>query len=281
MMSQADIRAALRARLRACDLCPNACGVDRSQGQTGLCGVDDSPAVYQNFMHYGEERTLVPAFVINLCGCGLSCPTCPERCRFGQKRLPTGSPEHYAAALKGYFERRQMPKSLEWIGGEPSAQILFVLETSWALKAMMPDGPRIYLNTNGYFDIGLLDMMAGAIDGFVFDLKCAPACTGIVGGHADYYDVVTGVIARAYALYPEHIIIRHLVMPGHVSCCTAHVLDWCVAHVPGAAINLMTGFENFETGASLSAQDRADALDLMRRMARAGDMINGEWVNGH
>lgn len=274
-MTREEICRALAERMQACDLCPSNCGVDRSQGQIGACGVGDSPAVYQNFMHYGEERAIIPAFVINLCGCGLACPTCPERLRFGQKRLPTGSPDAYAAALCNYFEHRQMPKTVEWIGGEPTAQIKFVLETSWCLKERLPEGPLIYLNTNGYFDIALLDMMAGAIDGFVFDLKCMPACTSIVGGNHDYFDVVTRVISRAASLYPEHIIIRHLVMPGHVSCCTAPVLEWCISHVPGASLNVMTGFQDFERGTALPDSDRASALALMHRLGRPHDMIDG------
>lgn len=277
-MTHDEIRDALRNRMTACDLCPNRCGADRTCGQTGLCGVDDTPSVYQNFMHYGEEMPLIPAFVINLCGCSLSCPTCPERVRFGQKRLPVGSPAGYAAALKSYFGRRQMPKAVEWIGGEPSAQIAFVLETSWRLKEIMDPCPLIYLNTNGYFDLGLLDRMQGAIDGFVFDLKCMPGCEAVVGGHADYFDVVTRVMMRAAALYPEHLIIRHLVMPGHVSCCTARVLAWCVSHVPAACLNLMTGFEDFESGLALPEADRQAALEVMRRMAREGDMINGQSI---
>ena len=37
----------------------------------------------------------------------------------------------------------------------------------------------------------------------------------------------------------EDFTIRHLIMPGHVECCTAPVLDWIVAYMPEAPVNIM------------------------------------------
>ncbi len=35
------------------------------------------------------------------------------------------------------------------------------------------------------------------------------------------------------------MIIRHLVLPGHVECCTRRVLEWIAKNTPNALVNIM------------------------------------------
>lgn len=263
-------------RLESCDLCPNRCGINRWNGETGVCGITAQPAIYQHFVHVGEEITLIPSFIINMAGCSLSCPTCPERCRF-DGRLPITTPQKYAAALQRHFDKTQMPKSIQWIGGEPSCQIHFVLETSLYLKSGLSTCPPIYLNTNGYFDINLLDDMEGIIDGFVFDLKCEKGCFEITGHTQDYFDVVTEVIKKAGTRFPS-IIIRHLVMPGHVHCCTENIVLWCRQNMPQATFNLMTGFQDFRSEAevqSLCTEEKEKAIQILAQTKMEHCLLDG------
>ena len=266
--------------MKSCDLCPRRCGCDRSAGHCGVCRNTDAPRIYQHFLHFGEEITIVPAFIINMAGCNLHCPTCPERCRFEQKPLAVGTPEHYARAMAGYFRRTQMPKSIEWIGGEPSTQILFVLETSWVLKSILSPCPPIYLNTNAYFDAELLDMMAGAIDSFVFDLKCVDACAPNIVMADDYWQQATTVIRKAAEIFENPGIIRHLVMPGHVECCTKPILDWCRLYVPEMTFNLMTTFQDFRSKHSgpdhLPDSDKSLAIRMLEESGLRHCMIDGK-----
>ncbi len=248
-------------------MCPNRCGCDRLNGETGICGNDANPSIYQHFVHMGEEISIVPAFIINMAGCSLDCPTCPEKCRFHQAKIPVGSPEHYADMMAAYFKKKQMPKSIEWIGGEPSTQLLFVLETSRRLKEILPDCPTIYLNTNAYFDPDLLDYMHGIIDAFVFDLKCTESCSHIVGNFPDYVKTAKEVIRRGVREFLGEHIVRHLVMPGHVDCCTKPIIDWCQANIPDVTFNLMTTFRDFRTDVTgplcLGKEEAERAKDLV------------------
>jgi putative pyruvate formate lyase activating enzyme len=43
------------------------------------------------------------------------------------------------------------------------------------------------------------------------------------------------VTARNHRLASEQceILLRHLVLPGHIECCTKPVLDWVQANIPG------------------------------------------------
>ena len=281
MKSIEEITKILSNRLQSCDLCPNRCGCNRLLGQKGLCNNTDTPAIYQHFLHAGEEITLVPAFIINMSGCSLSCPTCSESCRFGKNILPVICAEKYAQAMVGYFKRHGMPKSIEWIGGEPSTQIHFVLKTSWYLKKLGVSVP-IYLNTNAYFDVALLDLMHGIIDGFVFDLKCSESCQNITGGFSNYYNTATQVITRAINEFEGGHILRHLVMPGHVECCTKPIIDWCRIHIPNVIFNLMTTFHDFRPDAtifSLPDCDAAKSIELAKSAGLTNLMINGNYIN--
>src|ERR1700744_5141460 len=38
------------------------------------------------------------------------------------------------------------------------------------------------------------------------------------------------------------LIVRHLLMPGHVECCWRPVAEWLAAHLPGVKVNLRSGF---------------------------------------
>ena len=51
-------RAAL-ARLARCDLCPRNCGVDRTAGETGFCGIGRKARIASYHLHFGEEAPLV------------------------------------------------------------------------------------------------------------------------------------------------------------------------------------------------------------------------------
>ena len=118
-------------------------------------------------MHVGEEYSIIPAFIINMAGCNLTCPTCPERERWNHLLRPLPA-EAYARALISHFDKTSWPKSIEWIGGEPSTQMPYVFDTTWSMRALHPELPTVYLNTNAYFSPFLNPMLAGtgAIDAF-------------------------------------------------------------------------------------------------------------------
>ncbi len=274
-----------KQRLQSCDLCPRQCHVDRTQGECGFCGNDATPRIYQHFMHLGEEITIVPAFIINMAGCNLTCPTCPERFRFASQRLPIHDAESYAQRLAQYFINKRMPKSLEWIGGEPSVQLPFILQTSEQLHKIMGNTcPQILLNTNGYFDANLLNEMKGTIDGFVFDLKCLPSCQKEITGAEDYWETVTPVILRAYQIFDGPYIVRHLVMPGHTICCTRPIIEWCRQNIPRACFNLMTGFEDFRpervATREITRQERENARQWFMDAHFENCLLDGSYFNG-
>ena len=233
-------------------------------------------------MHVGEEYSIIPAFIINMAGCNLTCPTCPERERWNHLLRPLPA-EAYARALISHFDKTSWPKSIEWIGGEPATRMPYGFDATWAMRALHPELPTVYLNTNAYFSPFLNPMLAGsgAIDAFVFDLKASPPCARHITGASDYFDAVSHNILELARLMPRapHIL-RHLVMPGHVECCTVPILEWCKKNVPDLCFNLMTTFHDFRRPPSIPAVLPQNEADLAIHFAKSSELphllINGD-----
>ena len=68
-----------RARMRACELCPRKCGVDRQAGETGFCRTGRRAWVASYDAHFGEEAPLVGSGgsgTIFFTHCNLNCNFC-------------------------------------------------------------------------------------------------------------------------------------------------------------------------------------------------------------
>ena len=70
----------LKSYYRACRLCPHHCGVDRTRGETGICGLGNSITLARALPHHGEEPPISGPR-----GAGtLFFSSCNLRCRFCQ-----------------------------------------------------------------------------------------------------------------------------------------------------------------------------------------------------
>ncbi|HIR09864.1 MAG TPA: radical SAM protein, partial [Candidatus Avoscillospira stercoripullorum] len=62
-----------------CTLCPRRCGVDRTAGERGFCGMGDTPRIARAAVHYGEEPAIAGSFgagAVFFSGCSLGCVYC-------------------------------------------------------------------------------------------------------------------------------------------------------------------------------------------------------------
>jgi putative pyruvate formate lyase activating enzyme len=129
--------------------------------------------------------------------------------------------------------------------------------------------PTVF-NSNFYLTPEAVALLDDAIDIYLPDLKFGPArgpesCGERVGGMPDYWEIVTGCIDTLYR-QGKRIIVRHLLMPGHTTCCTVPVLRWLAAR-PGLEVSLLTQYlapahARDELAATLAPADIADALNL-------------------
>ena len=259
--------------LTDCHLCPFRCGTARAEAR-GVCRVGADSYIASEMLHLGEEEMLRPAHAIFFSGCTASCTFCTAA-RFAFR--PTYGVVVAPAQLAERVVQRQQQgaRSLCFIGGDPAPHIPFILATLEALGQRRTI-PAVF-NSNFYLTDAALDLLDGAIDIYLPDLKFGPAvgphsCGERIGGMPDYWHVVTGCIDRVYR-QGKQVIVRHLLMPGHHECCTAPVLHWLAAR-PGLQVSLLTQYlaprqVKGELAGSLTEGEIEGARDLATRLGLA------------
>ena len=213
-----------------CNLCPRGCGVDRTQGQTGFCRCPDKALVAKTMIHKWEEPALAGSRgsgAIFFSGCTLGCSFCQNRAISAE---PVGT-EMDAGMLR---------KAMEDLIAEGAENIDLVTPTQFlptilpALEQPLPV-PVVY-NCGGYEREETIRQLSGKVDIFLPDLKYAEdSLAGALSGAPDYFPVaarairamveVAGPVRWQGGRLKKGVVIRHLILPGHVEN-SLKVLDW-------------------------------------------------------
>jgi putative pyruvate formate lyase activating enzyme len=255
-----------QAQLEECTLCPHRCGSVRATAK-GRCHVGRTSYIASEMLHMGEEEALRPAHAIFFSGCTATCHFCTAaRFAFHPTYGVAVTPVQLAARI--LQRQAEGARSLCFIGGDPAPHIPFILATLAEVGERLTI-PAVF-NSNFYLTESALDLLAGAIDIYLPDLKFGPSagassCGERIGGMPDYWPVVTGCIERVWR-EGKRVIVRHLLMPGHFDCCTTPVLHWLAQH-PGIEVSLLTQYlapanARGELANVLAPADIAAAFDL-------------------
>ncbi|MGH7109526.1 MAG: hypothetical protein ACREFK_03775 [Stellaceae bacterium] len=208
-----------RRSLRRCDLCARRCGVDRTHGERGVCGLGPEATVADAYLHVGEEAEIAPAFTLALAGCGL-------RCRFCQQYLLL-APEQVAgrrldAAIRG-DAGLSTARSLSFNGGNPDENLHAVLR----FLAGAPERLTVPLvwKTHSYVLPHSIRLLDGVVDCYLPDLKWGnDRCGRKLSRVVDYPRIAAAAITEM-ARQGVPVIVRILIVPGHADCCHLPTLD--------------------------------------------------------
>ncbi len=226
------------SQLAECRLCPRQCRANRAAGELGFCGAGAEARGFMDYVHYGEEAELVPSHSVFLTGCNLRCIFCHTAIE--RRTLP--SEPLTAERLLAMVERgrREGARNVSFHGGEPTVNAPALLR----LFAEAGDGlPPIVWNTNLYCTAETLEAIAVIPTFYLVDLKFGNgACAEAVAGAADYWEAVRARLKEAAAREPGKLIVRHLVLPGHLDCCTRPALEWLARELPSARLSLKTDY---------------------------------------
>ena len=214
-----DLKIELSRRiLLHCHLCGHRCGVDRIQGEIGICGLGAQAVVAETFIHIAEESPINPSLLISLSGCGLRCRYCQQ----WELLDPAISGESLGTSL---WHRLPIDgaRSLSFIGGNPD-------ESLYAILNFLADAPPdwslpVVWNSHGYASPEAVRLLKALVDCYLPDFKYgSDDCASKLSGAPRYPEAAREAI-RAMLSQGVPVIVRILVLPGHFDCCHARVLD--------------------------------------------------------
>ncbi|MGB9980449.1 radical SAM protein [Methanobacterium sp.] len=201
-----------------CHFCEMKCHINRNI-EKGFCGVE-SPKIASEFMHMGEEAPLIPSHTIFFTGCNFECIYCQN---FDISQFIEAGTELNEAQLAKIIDRRRKEgsRNVNFVGGDPTPNLLYIIKT---MKLCNENIPLIW-NSNFYLSEDSMKLLDGFVDLFLSDFKYGPGkCAEKLSKVANYWNIVTR--NHKMAKKSGNMIIRHLILPNHVECCSKPILKW-------------------------------------------------------
>jgi putative pyruvate formate lyase activating enzyme len=259
---------AARAALADCHLCAHHCGVNRLAGEKGLCHAGAEVRTFSVQTEVSDELELIPTFAIAFAGCDLRCDFCitggPSwNPRAGESLTVSELATRARSALA------RGARSIMILGGEPTIHLPTALE----LVAALPDSATLVWKTNAHATATSRSLLDGMFDVWVADYKFGnDTCAQQLARVADYSRVIRENLL--WANDHSELIVRHLLMPGHIECCWKPVAGWVAAELPGVKVNLRSGFwpawhsaRHSELRRTVSEIENEHALQIARECA--------------
>ena len=214
-------------RLKACDLCPRECGVNRIEGETGICGVGNQVWVNSYGTHFGEEDPLrgwQGSGTIFFSGCNLSCLYC-QNAEISQKVGGSEISVEVLADVMLELENRGAHNINLVSPTHVAAQIARAIYIAAQRGLKLP----IVYNTGGYDSFHTLKMLDGIIDIYMPDMKYSePEISERLSGVLDYPSVnqlavkemfrqVGDLVLSHRGIAERGLLVRHLVLPDDLA----------------------------------------------------------------
>ena len=217
--------------LKNCKLCERKCGVNRLKNERGFCKVL-TPKISSKFVHMGEEEELIPSFTIFFTGCTFDCVFCQN---WEISQFPDAGKYIEPKTLAEVIENKEtIIRNINWVGGDPTSNLPYILEV---LENCNAEIPQIW-NSNMYLTKDSLNLLDGVIDVYLTDFKYGnDNCAKRLSKVENYWEIIT----RNHKIAREQceIIIRHLVLPNHIECCTKPIIEWLSENLKNYRLNLM------------------------------------------
>ena len=211
-----------------CLLCPRKCGINRSTGQTGVCGVSSEIKVARAALHYWEEPCISGkrgSGAVFFSGCSLHCVFCQNREISDGKAGKLISKERLSDIFMELADKGANNINLVTPGQ-------YIPDIVWAVNDAKSRGmklPIIY-NTSGYENVTELKLLEGIVDVYLPDFKYMDSTLSARYSRAKDYPSVAKqglsemvrqqpdvVIDDATGLIQKGVIVRQLLLPGHVN----------------------------------------------------------------
>lgn len=218
------------ADLKECVCCPRECHADRSSSKLGYCKSGIGFSIASICAHHGEEPVISGKRGI----CNVFFAHCNMQCIFCQNydiSRNTGSIVVYEMDLNRLVDRieQHLDAGCKSVGFVSPSHVLPQMRAIIAALKIRKRRPVFLYNTNGYDKKRTIQSLEGIIDVYLPDLKYVDA--RLARDYSDtpsYPEIATKAIREMYrqkgadlrldseGLIESGLIIRHLVLPGHV-----------------------------------------------------------------
>jgi putative pyruvate formate lyase activating enzyme len=246
-----DLKIEISKRIiKKCILCERKCKINRNIS-VGHCNVKNSKIVSE-FLHFGEEKILIPSYTIFFSGCNLNCVYC-QNWDISQKN----NGYHYnIKCIVDLISKRkkQGAININWVGGDPTPNLNYILKI---LKYTNINIPQVW-NSNMYCSFETMKLLNGVIDLFLSDFKYGNnTCAFRLSNVNNYLKIIKRNHLIAYK--ESELIIRHLVLPNHYECCSKKIINWISKNLPSTYVNIMSQYR--PRYKSLNYNDISDSIE--------------------
>ncbi|MEG1632677.1 MAG: radical SAM protein [Oscillospiraceae bacterium] len=236
--------------MSACFDCPRRCGVDRENGELGLCASPALPVAARAAAHFGEEPCISGtrgSGAVFFTGCSLGCVYCQNAVI---SRGGVGK-ELTVPELRDVFLRLRDTgvHNINLVTGTH-----FVRPIAEALTGLSLGIPVCW-NSSGYESVESLKRLEGLVQIYMPDFKYSGSAPALkYSDAADYPEVAMAAIEEMFRqvgvyrmdeneLLLSGVLIRHLILPGLIDN-SMGVLDWVAKRFPlgGVLFSLMSQY---------------------------------------
>jgi putative pyruvate formate lyase activating enzyme len=232
-----DLKVELANRiLRNCHFCERRCETDRSLDKKGWCKLGHQSRVSSAFLHTGEEAPLVPSGTIFFASCCLACVFCQNDDISTNPNSGRAITQHDLSAIAEALAR-DGAININYVGGDPVPNTHTIIGS---LPFQTTNITQLW-NSSMYASEETMNLLVDIMDVWLPDFKYGNnECAERLSGVKNYFDVVSRNHLLAYQ--SGEVIIRHLVLPNHLECCTFPILEWVSENLPNCMVNIMAQY---------------------------------------
>ncbi len=214
----------MTALYSSCSLCPRACRVDRTAGQTGFCGMTDTLICARAALHHWEEPCISGTHgsgTVFFSGCNLRCDYCQNRDISRGRSGKAVTPERLCEILLSL--QAQGAENINLV--TPTHFLPHLLTAIPRAKEHGLTLPIVY-NCGGYESVHALALLEGLVDIYLTDFKYMDASYAAIRSLAPDYPAICRAALREMVrqtgaprfdrrgMLRRGTIVRHLVLPG-------------------------------------------------------------------
>ncbi len=236
--SYLDLKIELGRRIMSeCHLCERKCRINRLNGELGYCKVGNVANISSAHLHFGEEPPLVPSGTIFFCSCVFSCKFCQNWDISTKPKAGVDASSEKLGHFANHLAREEKARNINYV--TPLPNTYFIIES---LKYQTQNITQLW-NSNHYCSLETMKLILDLMDFWLPDFKYGnDECAKKLSNATNFWEITTRNHKMAHDNDNGEMIIRHLVMPNHVECCTKPILDWIAENCPRAIVNVMAQY---------------------------------------